>query len=498
VNAVLNFYAFPEAVRVVFSMLTVLSAGTAALCFVLLSYRFRQGLNHWFDNAAAFLVLCQTVINAALAAQVQHNIAGGFFVQSGYAVFRYAIFAALVAVVLLLLSIGRRLPDAVRARRVRHLKDSVVKPHIYVLWAAASFLTLPIMEVWTNRAFPISFSASLLILLVSSVWLSVMVYGELVTSISNLSVKQAMDSLSNAVLFYGKSGNILLLNSKMQELMLKTAGRVIYNGKLYLETVVAVSAEHRDTDSYLLRLSDGVWLFTVCKITLGRKTVTRIIAADVTEQDKAALLLRDIHNELELKRERLKALVESIESTCRSEELLRAKTDIHDEQNKKMIPLLQYLRYKELPDSETFDSLRTEVLRGIQKSGDDNRAGPKVMLDAIINQCSCMGVKKCLSGPLPPEREISEAFMQILLESAANAVRHGYACEVDAEITDDSRLVTLQVTDNSALPPREIIEGSGIAGMRRRTERIGGSLEIFTVPRFTLLVRVIRGMEFGE
>jgi len=354
------------------------------------------------------------------------------------------------------------------------------------------------MEVWTSHSFPVFFSASLLILLVSGVWLAVKVYGELVTSISNLSVKQAMDSLSNAVLFYGKSGHILLLNSKMQELMLETAGRVIYNGKLYLETVVAVSAEHRDADSYLLRLSDSVWLFTVCKIALGRKTVTRIIASDVTEQDKATLLLMAMHNELELRREKLKALVESIESTCRSEELLRVKTVIHDEQNKKMIPLLQYLRYKELPDSETFDSLRAEILRGMQKSGDDNKTDPKVMLDAIINQYFRMGVKICLVGSLPPEREISEALMQILLESVANAVRHGYAREVDAVITDDSRLVTMQVTDNSTLPPREIIEGSGIAGMRRRAERLGGSLEIFTVPRITLLVRIIRGMEFEE
>jgi len=70
------------------------------------------------------------------------------------------------------------------------------------------------------------------------------------TSVSGLSVKQAMDSLDTAVVFYRKNGHILLQNDKMQELMQQTAGQVYFNGKLFFETVVIPNAEHSGENSY--------------------------------------------------------------------------------------------------------------------------------------------------------------------------------------------------------------------------------------------------------
>ena len=474
----LSFYGFPESVRVAFSMLTVLGAGTAALVLVLHQYRLKRGFNYWLESSLAFLVLCQTVVNAALVAWVQYNVAEGFFTQGGYTVSRYAIFTAVTTVATLLF--------------IRRIKHSHKKALIPCIAAAASFMTLPFMETWTNRLFPVFFSSALLLLLISGVVITVKIYGELMTSISSLSIKQAMDSLADAVLFYGKSGHILMQNEKMQELMVATAGRVFYNGRTYLETVVIQDAEYRNEDSYLYRIGangrhgDSVWLFSVSKITLSKKNVTRIIATDVTEQDKAAILLRNMHDELEQRRERLGALVKSIEKICRAEELLRVKNEIHDEQNKRMIPLLQYLRYNELPDGVTFNSLSADILRSIRKTGENAPVDPKAMLDAVLNQYSRMGVEIYIDGAFPPKQEISAAFVQILIEAAANAVRHGYANVINMTMMDDGCCVTMQITDNSPLPPREIKEGSGIAGMRRHAEKLGGSLEIFTIPRFTL------------
>jgi signal transduction histidine kinase len=340
-----------------------------------------------------------------------------------------------------------------------------------------------------GRAFPVAFSTALAVLLVGIVWIILIIRRELKTSISGLSIKQAMDSLDTAVLFCRKDGHILMQNNRMQELMLQTAGRVFYNGRVYFETNVIPNSENAGIDSYLYRFADNVWLFTICDIQAGRKIVTRITAADVTEQNKAAIILKDRNVELESRRQRLKAFVENIEQICRAEELLRIKTEIHDVQNKKLILLLQYLRYGELPDSTSFDALKTGILQGTCANA-DMAVDPQAMLDIIVGQHESIGVKININGNLPPQREGAIALAQILQEAAANSVAHGYASEIHVRIMDNNGKYTMRVTDNGKRLVTDVKEGSGIAGMRRCAETCGGTLGISTAPCFTVTAQI--------
>ena len=449
-------------------MLTVISAGLMALVLILQLYR-RRGSGYWLNSAAAFLAFCQTYINAALIAQVYQNISDGFIVESEYIIARYIVFSAVTAISII---------SGIREKSF----------HTGIL-PVCSFLTLPIMEFWAGRVFPAAFSAALAILLIGSVWIIVKIRKELKTSISGLSIKQVMDSLDTAILFCGQDGHILMQNHKMQEIMTKTAGRVFYDGKAYLETNVIPNSENTGIDSYLYRLPDSVWLFTVRDIQADRKIVTRITATDVTEQNKAAMILKDRNDELESRRQRLKVFVENIEQICRSEELLRIKTEIHDVQNQKLILLLQYLRYGELPDSTSFDALKTGIMHRTSENI-SMAADPQALLDIIVSRHESIGVNIHVDGKLPPERVIAIALTQILQEAAANSVKHGYANEIYVGILDNNVKYTMCVTDNGTRFAENIKEGSGVAGMRRRAETCGGKLEITTSPRFTLTVAI--------
>jgi len=120
------------------------------------------------------------------------------------------------------------------------------------------------------------------------------------------------------------------------------------------------------------------------------------------------------------------------------------------------------------------------------------------MLATMVGQYGRMGVKIGLDGSLPPDYETTPAFVKILQEAAANAVIHGYANEVYAELTDGGDCAILRVTDNSALPAKEKLqEGDGIAGMRRRAEKLGGCLTIGYTPGFTLTAHIPK-REGGE
>ena len=526
----LNFYAFPEAARVVLCMLTVICAAVAALVFILRQYRLKQSTSDRIDSALSILVICQSVINIALVARVQHNIIDGFVVQNGYVTLRYMLFAAITTATAILLLTPTSFPRPQTADHcplstestpnstlqtpnsslpASYRADTQVRPYHQIPARAprllfpipyslipiiSSILTLPIVETWTGGAFPVFFTAALLLLLAGGVNLTVKIRGELTTNISGLSIKQAMDSLNTAVLFYRENGRILIQNNKMRELMIKTAGHVIDNGGLYLEKVVVPGAEHNDANSYLIRVEDSAWLFSVGKILIRGRPVTRLTANDVTGLDNGNMLLQEKNSELKEQEKQLRDFVGNIEEISRSEELLHIKAETHDSIGQKLTLLLRYLHQGNLPEENSLLSILEDLRVDLQKIGtmpDD----PQAELDALIDSYGSVDVSIDISGQLPRgnspgDKSLSSVLVKVLREAAANAVIHGRADRIYVNISADKQSTVMQVTDNSPLPPKEIIEGGGIAGMKQRLAKIGGTLHIAPSPRFTLTATV--------
>ena len=217
--------------------------------------------------------------------------------------------------------------------------------------------------------------------------------------------------------------------------------------------------------------------------------MTRITATEVTEQDKAAMILKERHEELELQQQKLKVFVANVEEICRSEEILRAKTEVHNTQNQKLITLLQYLRYGETPDSASFEFLKDSILSDTYAKA-DTAVDPRAILSIITNQYESMGIKICVDGNLPNEKDCALVFVQILQEAAANSVKHGYASELRVRITGNGSKYVMRVTDNGTRPVTYITEGVGITGMRRHAESVGGALGISTDPCFAVTAEI--------
>ena len=275
----------------------------------------------------------------------------------------------------------------------------------------------------------------------------------------------------------------------MHELMLKVSGRVFFNGKLFFETAVVPNSESYDTDVYLCSFSESAWLFTVKEITLGRKTVTRLTAADVTEQHRINRELQEKHRKLEAQQVKLRNFVANIEEISRSEELLRIKTEAHDAQNKKLTILLRYLRHGGSPDIETFSTLSESLINSINKP-EETSENPQSELDMLVNIYERADINIRLTGDLPYVQNIAAAMVYVLREAAANAVIHGYADKIYVWFMYSDGKCVMRVTDNSKQILIKIKEGSGISGMRRQLEKLGGKLYIETSPRFTLTAAV--------
>jgi hypothetical protein len=239
---------------------------------------------------------------------------------------------------------------------------------------------------------------------------------------------------------------------------------------------------------YLYHLPDSAWLFTVTEIKLGKTPVTRITAADVTEENRVNLLLREQKIELSAQREQLQAYIETVEGIKHSEELLNFKTKAHDAQNQKLTMLLRYLRQGEMPPVDVLDAAGASLLTNIQKSAES--ADVNTELETLTAAYGQTGVKIILDGVLPSDSKIALALINILREAAANAALHGCADEIYVTLINEGESIMMRISDNSAIPLKTIREGSGIAEIRRQLEVLGGTLDIDAEEGFTLTATV--------
>jgi hypothetical protein len=321
-------------------------------------------------------------------------------------------------------------------------------------------------------------------MLIGSICVLIIIRTELAASISGLSIKQAMDSLHTAILFYKKNGHILLQNNEMQELMEETAGHVIFNGKYFLENTVLPYSEHMPDGKYLYRLADSAWLFTIAEIRLGKVPITRVTATDVSEESRANQLLQEQEAELSARQEQLQTYIETVEEIKQSEELLSFKTKTHDAQNQKLTMLLRYLRQGEIPPGDLLSAAGASLLTYMQQ--DEEPPGASRELEMLVAAYGQTGVKIILDGELTHDKKIAPMLISIMREAAANAVLHGHADEVRISLTNEGDSIMMRVSDNSTIPLEEVREGGGIAEIRRQLEVFGGTLAIDTEEQFTL------------
>jgi signal transduction histidine kinase len=101
-------------------------------------------------------------------------------------------------------------------------------------------------------------------------------------------------------------------------------------------------------------------------------------------------------------------------------------------------------------------------------------------LGALVTRMSDSGVPVAVEStgerrPLPPAVDL--AAYRVIQESLTNVLRHAGPASVTVRLSYDPESVEVEVRDTGARPAGPVTEGHGIAGMRRRAESLGGTLQ---------------------
>ena len=300
-------------------------------------------------------------------------------------------------------------------------------------------------------------------------------------------IKESFDQLPTAVCFFDRDGGVVLCNRQMYRLSQPLLRSDLqYMGEL--EEALAAPPEgvtplEKMENTY--RFPDGtVWKFEKTGVTDRYGTsYIQFTAADVTALHWALLQLAEDNRALERDAERMRRLSENVEAVAREKEQLAAKSAMHDSLAACITVTKQYLA----GDLGGIDA--DIVLREWEKSIVFQEAGLLAARAKLYESADSSGVTVRIRGAEPANGAavLMYAAMQVCLN---NAIQYAQATELMANIWEDGDRYTVLIRNNGRPPEKTITEGGGLSNLRRRIERIGGTMTVQSLPEFALVIGI--------
>lgn len=154
-------------------------------------------------------------------------------------------------------------------------------------------------------------------------------------SLTAMSVKEAIGSLSLGLCFYDETGRILLRNEQMGEESEALFARPLYDGLSFWEGIEELSGASGilETDEERTVVLEGLKGHAKCfrRIThdFSGKRVYEILCADISEELALKRELERKNEELRAMGERLRRYGENVTEVTREREILSARTKVH-------------------------------------------------------------------------------------------------------------------------------------------------------------------------
>ena len=189
----------------------------------------------------------------------------------------------------------------------------------------------------------------------------------------------------------------------------------------------------------------------------------------------------------------LQKLSANVVAVTREEEILNTKMRVHDEMGRCLVAAQKYLQ---AGNTESIpDSVATSWQRAVSMIKYSNDMPEEDMLLQIRKTCEYVKIAFLQTGALPQEERAAYLLTCAVRECVTNAVRYAEATELYADFTETGTEAAVTVTNNGKVPEKQIVEGGGLATLRRRIERAGGTMKVQSRPQFRLTVTVPKGRE---
>lgn len=305
-------------------------------------------------------------------------------------------------------------------------------------------------------------------------------------------IQESLDNLPSGIVFFDGNGMPKLMNRRMHQICTNLAGGDIQN-ITELEEALSKPLEEQvffDDDLKVYGFSDGsVWKFSEKEIiTTGGDRFSQFLASEVSELYQSKVLLKRENQKLQEMSAAMKELSKNVVTLTREEETLSMKMRVHDNLGYSVLAAQRMLMRESEEDRDIFLSQWKQTLDLLNK--DNESVEDEQLHRQVKDRAKFLGVKIIYTGEEIWESHIFRLLDIILLEALSNCVRHAGASELYVKFGSEEHEWGVVITDNGQKPEKNIKEGGGLSGIRKRVEQCGGTLRICSNPIFSITVKI--------
>ena len=305
-------------------------------------------------------------------------------------------------------------------------------------------------------------------------------------------IQESLDNLPSGIVFFDGNGMPKLMNRRMHQICMNLAGRDIQN-ITELEEALSKPLKEQvffDDDLKVYGFSDGsVWKFSEKEIiTTGGDRFSQFLASEVSELYQSKVLLKRENQKLQEMSAAMKELSKNVVTLTREEETLSMKMRVHDNLGYSVLAAQRMLMRESEEDRDIFLSQWKQTLDLLNK--DNESVEDEQLHRQVKDRAKFLGVKIIYTGEKIWESHIFRLLDIILLEALSNCVRHAGASELYVKFGSEEHEWGVVITDNGQKPEKNIKEGGGLSGIRKRVEQCGGTLRICSDPIFSITVKI--------
>lgn len=321
-------------------------------------------------------------------------------------------------------------------------------------------------------------------------------------------IKKAIDSYPGGICFSALDGRVILVNEKMNQLVLELTGHTILNEKAAWEELTNFANNGKAeklTQSWLpkdtnnengsthqqlfFRFSDSlVWRF---ELRFLDSNTVQIEAAEITELYQLSEELYENTIRLQEMQKRQKALLDSIVEVNLNKEILAAKMHIHDELGHCLLATTKAITEDSL--AENADVLReswSSTIRDVSNIPMAWTVPDSSLQSELLQVAELIDCKVTFLGEQPKSRKALQLLYAAVREALTNAVRHADATELTVKIKQDKQRYHIEISDNGGVSVSSITEGNGLSALRQRLEQEGATLKVLYDNSVSLLVDI--------
>lgn len=321
-------------------------------------------------------------------------------------------------------------------------------------------------------------------------------------------IKKAIDSYPGGICFSALDGRVILVNEKMNQLVLELTGHTILNEKAAWEELTNFANNDKAeklTQSWLpkdtnnengsthqqlfFRFSDSlVWRF---ELRFLDSNTVQIEAAEIIELYRLSEELYENTIRLQEMQKRQKALLDSIVEVNLNKEILAAKMHIHDELGHCLLATTKAITEDSL--AENADVLReswSSTIRDVSNIPMAWTVPDSSLQSELLQVAELIDCKVTFLGEQPKSRKALQLLYAAVREALTNAVRHADATELTVKIKQDKQRYHIEISDNGGVSVSSITEGNGLSALRQRLEQEGATLKVLCDNSVSLLVDI--------